>query len=78
MRCSAGHGVALVQAPISVGPAWMGTQGPGARRCLWPAIDHWWPTHTHATAQEVLAEVRKERQERALLGAQPPYTRIYY
>uniref|UniRef100_A0A7R9W1P8 Complex III subunit VII n=1 Tax=Chlamydomonas euryale TaxID=1486919 RepID=A0A7R9W1P8_9CHLO len=28
--------------------------------------------------QEVLAEVRKERAERASLGTQPAYTRIYY
>lgn len=28
--------------------------------------------------QEVLEEVRKERRERAELGSQPAYTRIYY
>ncbi len=28
--------------------------------------------------QETLEEVRRERRERAALGAQPPYTRIYY
>ncbi|GAX82062.1 hypothetical protein CEUSTIGMA_g9490.t1 [Chlamydomonas eustigma] len=28
--------------------------------------------------QEALEEVRKERRERALLGTQPAYTRIYY
>jgi ubiquinol-cytochrome c reductase subunit 7 len=28
--------------------------------------------------QEALEEVRKERRERALLGTQPSYTRIYY
>ena len=30
------------------------------------------------TVQETLEEVRKERRERALLGSQPAYTRIYY
>lgn len=28
--------------------------------------------------QDVLAEVRAERRERAALGAPAPYTRIYY
>ncbi|KAG1664698.1 hypothetical protein FOA52_006673 [Chlamydomonas sp. UWO 241] len=28
--------------------------------------------------QKVLAEVRAERAERAQMGSQPPYTRIYY
>lgn len=35
-------------------------------------------TPAESYLQEVLAEVRQERRERALLGAQPTYTRIYY